>query len=115
MPPSVLIVDDDVRFRSLAGMILGERGFDVVAEAGDGAAALAAVERHRPDCVLCDVQLPDTDGFTLARAIRAAPPRPRVLLTSSDPDLGIGATATGAEGFVCKTELPRADLRGYLT
>jgi DNA-binding NarL/FixJ family response regulator len=63
-----------------------------------------------------DVGLPDGDGVTLARALTELPWRPRVLLTSSDPD---AATAndvrrSGAHGFVPKSELPDAPLEQLL-
>jgi len=80
----VLIVDDDRAFRRVARDLLAAAGLEVVAEAVDGSEALAAVERVRPDAVLLDVHLPDTDGFALARSLRDGGRRMRVLLTSTD-------------------------------
>ena len=71
MRPSVLIVDDHEDFRASASALLELQGFDVVAAVGDGEAALAAVERLRPDLVLLDVQLPGLDGFDVAERLAA--------------------------------------------
>jgi DNA-binding NarL/FixJ family response regulator len=64
---TVLIVDDHPSFRASARALLQAEGFEVVGEAEDGARALQAVEELRPDVVLLDVQLPDLDGFEVAR------------------------------------------------
>ncbi len=115
MPTTVLLVDDDPEFRALARRMLTAAGLSVIAEADTLAAARDAALDLRPDTALVDVGLPDGDGFTLARVLTELPWRPRVLLTSTDPD---AATPTdlrrsGAHGFVPKSELPDAPL-GYL-
>ena len=118
MPPTVLVVDDDIGFRRLVTRLLRARGFDVVAEACDGAGALAAVRVHRPDCVLLDVGLPDHDGHTIARTLTAGPgPAPRIVLTSSDPiDYGPAELAAcGVHAFVPKDRLVDVDLHSLLS
>ena len=65
--------DDHASFRRSARRLLEAAGFAVVGEAGDGAAALAAVRALRPDLVLLDVLLPDTTGFGLADVLAAEP------------------------------------------
>jgi DNA-binding NarL/FixJ family response regulator len=116
--PSVLLVDDDPAFRALATRILNEIGIEVVAVAGDAAAAVAAAKSLKPDAALVDVGLPDRDGVQLAYELAALPWRPRVVLTSSDSDAadGIEAPAAGEHmAFIAKEQLPNAPLRRLLT
>jgi CheY-like chemotaxis protein len=115
MPTRVLIVDDDPRFRALARALLQASGYIVAAEAGDAEQALAAARAVRPDAALVDVQLPGTDGLTLARALAGAH-GVRVVLTSTDPTLVPAGTAaaSGARAFVAKDELAVTDLSPWL-
>ena len=83
MPQTVLIVDDHAGFRGFARRLLEAGGFTVVGEAEDGASALAAVEELRPELVLLDVVLPDTDGFAVAERLAQGGTGPVVVLTSS--------------------------------
>jgi DNA-binding NarL/FixJ family response regulator len=78
---TVLIVDDHPGFRSAARALLQAGGFEVVGEAVDGASAIAAVARLRPEILLLDVQLPDIDGFVVAEQIGVG--GPAIVLTSS--------------------------------
>jgi DNA-binding NarL/FixJ family response regulator len=116
MAASVLIVDDDPRFRLSARELLAGRGYEIFGEAGSAREACAAMAKGTPDAVLLDVNLPDADGIDLAAELRGSHPAVRVLLTSSDPG---GAPRplverSGARGFVAKTQLALADLAGYL-
>ena len=86
MPTSVLVVDDDPEFRALAVRMLAGMGLSVVGEAGTVEAATRAARRLRPQSALVDVGLPDGDGVTLAGALAALPWRPRIVLTSTDPE-----------------------------
>jgi DNA-binding NarL/FixJ family response regulator len=72
MARTVLIVDDHAPFRALARALLQLDGFEVVGEAGDALSALDAVRRLQPNVVLLDIQLPDLDGFEVARRDRSA-------------------------------------------
>ena len=82
----------------------------------DGAQALAAARRARPDAALVDIQLPDIDGLALARRLREIDGSLRIVLTSTYP--GVGSTdevrRNGALAFVHKADLPRAPLRSLL-
>jgi CheY-like chemotaxis protein len=80
-----------------------------VGEAENGAEALEAVKRLRPDLVLLDVQLPDMDGFQVAEQLCKLAAPPAVVLTSSrdSADYGRCIQVCGANGFV-----PKADLSG---
>jgi DNA-binding NarL/FixJ family response regulator len=114
---SVLIVDDHAGFRSVARALLESNGFRVVGEAWDGASALEAAERLQPDVVLLDVQLPDSDGFTVAEALAHDPHRPQVVLISSRAASSYRRrlTATQARGFIAKHELTGERLAALLT
>ena len=116
MRPRVLIVDDDARFRALARTLLEASGYTVAAEAANGQQALAAARRVHPDAALVDVQLPDTDGFALARDLADANHGLRILLTSTDPTLARPAAmaASPALAFVAKDELAITDLTPWL-
>ena len=116
MTVSVLVVDDDPAFRRLAQRILEACGLAMAGEADTAASALSVAGALRPDAVLVDVGLPDSDGIALARQLTTLPWRPRVVLTSSNSE---AATATevrnsGAEAFVPKNELPGAALDDLL-
>jgi DNA-binding NarL/FixJ family response regulator len=113
---TVLIVDDHPSFRATARAILEADGFEVVGEAEDGASALEAVHRLRPDVVLLDVQLPDMDGFTVATALGSNGYMPTIVLTSSRDaaDFGPLVGECGARGFVPKAELSGAALHAVL-
>jgi len=104
---SILIVDDNARFRSRAKRWLEAAGFAVVAEAADGRSALEATREHRPAVVLLDVELPDMSGLSVAARLTSEPNAPAVVLTSThDPsDYGDRAARCGARGFVPKAEL----------
>ena len=66
---TVLVVDDDRALRELVGEVLAEEGYEV-RRAGDGAEALVAVERERPDVVLTDAWMPGLNGAQLARQLQ---------------------------------------------
>lgn len=108
MSPTVLIVDDHPSFRATARVLLEAEGFEVVGEAADGASALTEAGRLRPQVVLLDVQLPDADGFQVARRLTATNGSgPAVVLVSSRDfaDYGPLVARSGACGFVPKAEL----------
>jgi DNA-binding NarL/FixJ family response regulator len=114
MRPTLLIVDDHAGFRSLARRLLTVGGFEVVGEAADGRAAIAAARRLRPDVVLLDVQLPDIDGPEVAARLAAANGLcPAVVLTSSRDLHDLGAIG-GVRGFIPKSELSGAALEALL-
>jgi CheY-like chemotaxis protein len=102
MSRTLLIVDDDARFRRIAGTILAPR-FTVVGEAASCREAMVRVGALRPEVVLLDVGLPDGDGFALAAELTAAPGGPAVVLTSSD-DLA-DLAARGGRAFIPKDAL----------
>jgi DNA-binding NarL/FixJ family response regulator len=109
---SVVVVDDDARFRGLAARMLTAQKLHVIGQVATVQEAIAAVMELRPDAVLVDVGLPDGDGVSLARHLAALPWGPRIVLTSSDRDATThdAAVDAGAVGFVAKDDLPDAPL-----
>ena len=104
---SIVIVDDDPRFRGIARRLLESEGFEVLGEAADGREAITASRELDPDVMLLDVQLPDIDGIEVAAQIAAAGTRPAVVLTSTrdESDFGPELRESGARGFVPKDEI----------
>ena len=70
---TVLIVEDDPAIREIVTVVVGEEVGVPVAIARDGAEALARAREVRPAVVLLDLMLPETDGFEVARQLRADP------------------------------------------
>jgi two-component system response regulator EvgA len=103
----VLVVDDHPSFRRCASALLTAEGFEVVGEAEDGASAVAAAAELAPELVLLDVQLPDLDGFEVARRLLEADPAVKIVLISSRDSSEYGSLieASGALGFVAKGDL----------
>ena len=102
---SLLIVDDHEVVRQGLAALLGRRPeFQVVAEAGTVADAVAAARRFRPDLVVMDVRLPDGSGIEACREIRAEMPETRVVILTSypDEDAVLSAIIAGASGYLLK-------------
>jgi two-component system OmpR family response regulator len=106
-PPStahrVLVVDDEESIADVVAMALRYQSFDVET-AGDGAAALEAVDRFRPELIVLDVMLPDLDGFEVARRLRGRRDDvPIVFLTARDGgDDKLRGLTTGGDDYVTK-------------
>ena len=104
----VVIADDQPLMRAGFKAVLEATGsIDVVAEAGDGAEAIAAAERHGPDVILMDIRMPGIDGIEATRRL----PRQRVLVltTFGLDEYIVEALRAGASGFMTK-DAPAADL-----
>jgi DNA-binding NarL/FixJ family response regulator len=109
---SLLIVDDHPVVRDgLRGMFGADPRFEVVGEAADGAEAVAAGERLRPDVILMDLRMPGTDGVAAIRELakRGVPSRVLVLTTYDTDSHVLSAIEAGATGYLLK-EAPRAEL-----
>lgn len=80
---SVLVADDDERFRAILRSVLEDDGYAVVAEAGDAASAVALAHEHQPDVVVLDLVMPGATGLSAARDLLADDPRRPILVISS--------------------------------
>jgi DNA-binding NarL/FixJ family response regulator len=104
-PQRILVVDDhEVVRRGLVAYLERRPQFQVVAEAGTAAEALAQARRFVPDIVLLDINLPDASGIEACRQLREALPEVIIVFLTSSPDeLDVmAAIVSGARGYVLK-------------
>jgi DNA-binding response OmpR family regulator len=109
MTRRVLVVDDDRTVSDVVCRYLEHAGY-AVTHAADGAAALAAVARERPDLVVLDLMLPEVDGLEVCRRLRAKPgdALPIVMLTAAGDEADrITGLQLGADDYVTKPFSPR--------
>jgi DNA-binding NarL/FixJ family response regulator len=113
---TILIVDDDPRFRAQARDVLAADGFVVIGEAVDGASGLEAAQALQPDFVLLDIGLPDIEGFEVARTLAVDGPPPWVVLTSSRDARAYGRRLTHGHslGFIPKERISGAAIRALV-
>jgi len=112
VPISLLIADDDALVRAgLTMMLAGTDDVSIVAEAADGAEAVAAATEHRPDVVLMDIRMPRMDGLRATELLRSRrdPPEVIVLTTFDTDEHVLRAIRAGAGGFLLK-HTPPADI-----
>jgi two-component system, OmpR family, response regulator VicR len=104
----ILLVDDEPELRKMVSDILKDDGFRQVETAADCREARSRFSQTRPGGILLDVTLPDGDGFSLFKEIRAVSPLPVLFLSARDEDenrlLGLGL---GADDYITKPFLPR--------
>jgi DNA-binding NarL/FixJ family response regulator len=114
-PIRVLIADDQPLVRAGIRMVLQHApDIEVVAEAGDGDAAVSAVGEQPIDVALLDIQMPRTDGLTAAERIRAGAPDVRVVIltTFGEEEYVARALRAGAAGFLTKDASPEELIHG---
>ena len=104
MTISIVVADDHTMVREGLVRAMEHAGFDVVAQAGDGEAAVALTKEHLPDIVLMDLSLPVLSGIAATKRIREEVPDTAVLVLSmlSDQMAVSSAFAAGADGYLVK-------------
>ncbi|OUZ07945.1 response regulator [Aeromicrobium sp. PE09-221] len=101
--PRVVIAEDEALIRMDLAEMLGEAGYDVVAQAADGEQAVTLTTEHRPDLVVMDVKMPKLDGIAAASQIARARLAPVVMLTAfSQRELVERAREAGAMAYLVK-------------
>jgi type II secretory ATPase GspE/PulE/Tfp pilus assembly ATPase PilB-like protein/CheY-like chemotaxis protein len=107
----VLLVDDEDQLRRVMKDLLERQGYTVV-EARDGAQALDEVDRHAPDIVILDLNLPGVDGYSVLSQLRSRPATrqlPIIVLTAKgDEDNEVRVLQLGADDFLTKPFRARA-------
>jgi len=103
--PVLLVVEDNDNMRKLIKKVL--HGLGTIYECRDGAEALAAYTKHRPDCVVMDIHMPKMNGILATKEIKAAFPEARVVILSKfkDAETREAAREAGANDFVSKEDL----------
>ena len=104
----ILLVDDEPELRKLVIDILSDDGFSNIIDAGTVKTGLILARQEKPDLAVLDVMLPDGDGFSLMKKLRAFTNIPVIFLTAkdeaSDKLAGLGL---GADDYVVKPFLPQ--------
>jgi DNA-binding response OmpR family regulator len=104
---TILVVDDEPKVCDLIKVYLERSGYGVIC-ATDGSAALAAVERHGPDLMLLDLNLPGMDGLEVCKQLRKVSDIPIIMLTARDEEADrIVGLEIGADDYVTKPFSPR--------
>ncbi len=109
-PISIVIADDHAVLReSLAALLQSQDDFDVVGAAADGEQALRLVQEHRPNVLVLDLFMPQSDGFEVLRTLDRAGNRvASVVLTGSDSHNDyVRVVRLGARGLVLKGDDPQ--------
>lgn len=106
----LLIADDETLLRDALVSLMGlQDGIEVVAEAANGTEAVAAIEKHRPDVAVLDLQMPGLDGVDVVRAVAGSVPETRCMIVTSHGRPGYlrKALEAGARAFMPKTTSAR--------
>ncbi len=108
MAKRILITDDALFMRVTLKNILMQNGYEVVGEAANGAESVAMYAQLRPDVVTMDITMPEMDGLTALKAIRAADPDARVVMCTAmgQKSMVVEAIQAGAKDFIVKPFQP---------
>lgn len=108
MAKRVLITDDALFMRVTLRNILTKGGYEVVAEAANGLEAVARYQEFRPDLVTMDITMPEMDGITALKEIRARDPHANVVICTAmgQKSMVMEAMSAGARDFIVKPFQP---------
>ena len=106
MPTRILLADDHTLVRQGLKALLEGEGFEIVAEAGDGQAAVRAARERCPDVAVLDFSMPLLNGRDAAREIVRACPRARTILLTmhAEDQYVLDALQIGVRGYVLKAQ-----------
>lgn len=104
MAHRILIVDDAAFMRMMIKDILVKNGFEVVAEAENGAQAVEKYKEHSPDLVTMDITMPEMGGITALKEIKQIDAQARIIMCSAmgQQSMVIDAIQAGAKDFIVK-------------
>ncbi|MEQ8707441.1 MAG: chemotaxis response regulator protein-glutamate methylesterase [Rhodospirillales bacterium] len=106
-----MVVDDSAVVRGLIVRMLEKAGIEVIASVGDGQQALRALERHRPDVIILDIEMPVMDGLTALPQLVAKQPGVRIImastLTEKNASISLRALQLGAADYIPKPTAAR--------
>src|SRR5882757_5919245 len=98
----ILIIEDEPAIRSILRVVLANEGYKLI-EADTGTRAEIEARTHKPDLLLVDLGLPDIDGLTVIRHVRAWSPVPIIVLSARTlEDQKIAALDAGADDYITK-------------
>lgn len=108
MSRRVLIVDDAAFMRMMIKDILVKNGYEIVGEAENGAVGLEMFKELNPDLVTMDITMPEMDGITAVKEIKAIDPTARIIMCSAmgQQSMVIDAIQAGARDFIVKPFQP---------
>lgn len=108
MGKRILIVDDAAFMRMMLKDILTKNGYTVVGEAENGAVAVEKYKELRPDLVTMDITMPEKDGITAVKEIKAFDPNAKIIMCSAmgQQAMVIDSIQAGAKDFIVKPFQP---------
>jgi len=107
MREKILIIEDDAKISDLVKLYLEKDGFKV-AIANDGKQGMEKIAKENPDLIILDLMLPEIDGLTIAKSVRAGSHIPIIMLTAKDEETDkIVGLEIGADDYVVKPFSPK--------
>lgn len=108
MAKRILITDDALFMRVTLKNILVQNGYEVVGEAANGAESVEMYKQLRPDIVTMDITMPEMDGLTALKTIRAGDPNARIVMCTAmgQKNMVVEAIQAGAKDFIVKPFQP---------